>query len=90
MVAKIRLGTRSGYSLDFAQVPTKNVRGKIKRFCRQRGLKCEIFSFSRSSKDHIFVLRNSDHMLEMVETRPASENCIWIIKLYFENPHKYS
>lgn len=50
MVAKNRLGTRSCYSLDFAQVPTKNVRGKIKRFCRQRGLECEIFSFQEAQK----------------------------------------
>ena len=50
MVAKNRLRMRSGYSLHFAQVPTKNVRAKIKRFCRQRGWNVKYFLFQEAKK----------------------------------------
>lgn len=56
MVAKRLAGMRSNYCRDLAQVPTEYLRGKIRRFRRQRELEREIFSSLRNYEDQNFVL----------------------------------
>ena len=51
----IQYDTNRGFCIS----STEYLPGKTKRFRRQRGLECQIFSFSGSYKDNNFVLENS-------------------------------